>query len=107
MDLKNTDDSNLFVPNEMNTTQLPSITTIYRHVLYLLTILKCIKNKIATVIRDIPNSIIEIWQSASLTHIPFDSVRVKVGRLVKSVNIIKKSNKKSYYKDYFIIIILL
>ena len=44
MDLRNTDDSNLFVPNEMNKTQLPTFTTIYLHFLYLLTILKCIKN---------------------------------------------------------------
>ena len=40
----NTDDSNLFVPNEMNKTQLHTFTTIYWHFLYLLTILKWIKN---------------------------------------------------------------
>ena len=27
MDIRNTDDSNLFVPNEMNKTQLPTYTT--------------------------------------------------------------------------------
>ena len=84
MDLRNTD-NNLFVPSEMNKTQLPTFTTIYRHFLCLLTILKCIKNKIeATAISDTTNAIIEIWQSASLPHIPFKSVRVKVDKLVKS-----------------------
>ena len=108
MDLRNTYDSNLYVSNEMNKTQLSTFTTIYRHFLYLLTILKCIKNKIeATAIRDTTNVIIEIWQSVSLPHIPFHSVCVKVGRLVKNVKIILKSYKKSYYKDYFIIIILI
>ena len=43
----------------------------------------------------------------SLPHIPLDSVCVKVGRLVKSVKIIKKSYTKSYYNDYFIIIIII
>ena len=43
MDLRNTD-SNLFVSTEMNKTQLPTSTTIYWHFLYLITILKCIKN---------------------------------------------------------------
>ena len=90
MDLRNTDDSNLVFPNEMNKTQLPTFTYIYPHFLYLLTILKCIKNKIEA-IRDTTNSIIEIWQSTSLPHIPFDRVRVKVVILVKSVQIIKKS----------------
>ena len=108
MDLRNTDDNNLIVPNKMNKLQLPTFTNIYRHFLYILTILKCIKNKIeATAIRDTTNFIIEIWQSASLPHIPFDSVCVKVGRSVKSVKIIKKSYKKSYYKDYFIIVIII
>ena len=44
MDLSNTDDSNLCVPNEVNKTQLPTFTTIYFNFLYLLTILKSIKN---------------------------------------------------------------
>ena len=43
--------------------------------------------------------------SRSGNHIPFNSV--KVGRLVKSVKIIQKSYKKCYYKDYFIIIIII
>ena len=43
MDLRNTDDSNVCVPNEMNKTQLPTFTTIYWHFLYLLTILKSLK----------------------------------------------------------------
>ena len=62
MDLRNTDDSNLFVPTEMNKTQLLTFTNIYWNFLYLLTILKCIKNKIeAIAIRDTTNAIIEIW----------------------------------------------
>ena len=84
----------------MNKTQIPTFTTIYRHFLYLLTLLKCIKNKIkTTAIRNTTNSIIEIWQSAFLPHIPFDSVRVNVGKLLKRVKFIKKSYKKSYYKN--------
>ena len=105
MDLRNTDDSHLFFPNEMNKTQLLTFTYIYRHFLYLLTILKCIKNKIeATAISDTTNSIIEIWQSTSLPHIPFDRVRVNVVILVKSVQIIKKSYTK--FTISIIIIIL-
>ena len=79
MDLRNTDDNNLFIPNEMNKTQLPIFKNIYRHFLYLLTILKCIKNLIeATAIRDTTNDIIEIWQSSSLHHILFDIIHVKI-----------------------------
>ena len=100
MDFRNTDDNNLFVPNEMNKTQLPTFITIYRHFLYLLTISKCIKNKIeATAISDTTNAIIGIWQSASLPQITIKSVRGKVGKLVNRVKIIKKSYKKSYYKN--------
>ena len=35
MDLGNTDDSNVFVPNEMNKIQLPTFTTIYWYFLYI------------------------------------------------------------------------
>ena len=98
MDLRNTDDNNLFIPSEMNKTQLPTFTTIYRHFLCLLTISKCNKNKIEA-ISHTTNAIIEIWQSASLPHIPFKSVRVNVDKLVKIVKLIKKSYKKSYYKN--------
>ena len=60
MDIRNTDDNNLFIPSKMNKTQ-PTFTTIYRHFLCLLTILKCNKNKIeATAISDTTNAIIEI-----------------------------------------------
>ena len=66
MDLRNNDDNNLFVPSEMNKTQLPTFTTIYRHFLYLLTILKCNKNKIEnTAISDTTNAIIKICISTS------------------------------------------
>ena len=44
MDLRNTDENNLFVPSERNKTKLHPFTTIYRHFLYLLTFLKCNKN---------------------------------------------------------------
>ena len=72
MDLSNIDDNNLFVQIEMNQTQLPTFTTIYRHFLCLLTILKCNKNKIkTTAMIETTNAIIEIWQFASLLHIPF------------------------------------
>ena len=74
MDLSNIDDNNLFVQREMNQTQLPTFTTIYRHFLCLLTILKCNQNKIettATIETTTTNAIIEIWQFASLPHIPF------------------------------------
>ena len=38
-------------------------------------------------------------RSAYLPHIPFKNVRVNVNKLVKRVKLIKKSYKKSYYKN--------
>ena len=72
MDLSNIDDNNLFVQSKMNQTQLPTFTTIYPYFLCLLTILKCNQNKIETTATiETTNAIIEIWQFASLPHIPF------------------------------------
>ena len=52
MDFRNTDDRNVFVPNEMNTTQLPTFITALSIFTYYFTIW------------DTTNAIIEIWQSA-------------------------------------------